>query len=446
MNAQTSSKIITLDQTLTNAYVLAENQLGDIPNSDDKWFQLYGESQATLEVSYTTGSGETDNYVEFYLEYGTGAPTAISWAEETVEYFDDSSNQIVLEKYTYRLDGATADTTYTRRIQLPLCTKGVRIYIKEVGVASNYGTITIRGNSQSAGVSSYNRWLQTVSLALGTSVQIGDGSGNTAAILERTTGSEIPAVTDDALVVYDVGGGVASVGSEYRATTAGQDGTVVYASGTTLTVTNTPFTLNSEDLVYIREVDETGNTANIWVNGSGGVHMEISGSTITRSGGSDFSATGVYEVGYNGQDKAYDSSTDSDKVFNIADLATQVLQESIVDTTNISASTHYYPASTGKSNSGYKNGSISGKFIDADGTVTLTLEVTNDEDLSSADWNGVYFYDDNSNATVNSLSVTNGTLLISASINNNSFSNYRWVVTTSGATNTIILKENRTAL
>jgi len=118
----------------------------------------------------------------------------------------------------------------------------------------------------------------------------------------------------------------------------------------------------------------------------------------------------------------------------------------LVDTTNISAATHYYPASTGDTMDGYQDQSITGKFIDADGTLTLTLEVSNDEDSASADWNSVYFYDDANNSTVNGLTVTNNTLLISASANNNNFRRYRWAVVASGATNTVILKERKKAL
>ncbi len=118
----------------------------------------------------------------------------------------------------------------------------------------------------------------------------------------------------------------------------------------------------------------------------------------------------------------------------------------MADTTNVSAATHYYPASTGATMDGYKDQSMTGKFIDADGTLTLTLEVSNDEDPATADWNGAYFYDDELNSTVSSKTVTNGTELFSLSVNNNNFRLYRWVVIASGATNTVILKERKKAL
>jgi hypothetical protein len=138
-------------------------------------------------------------------------------------------------------------------------------------------------------------------------------------------------------------------------------------------------------------------------------------------------------------------ATRSARSEEIDPLSSHYLNESLVDTTNVSAATHYYPSSTGGTMDGYKDQSLTGKFIDADGTLTLTLEVTNDED-TSGDWNGAYFYDDELNATVNTKTVTNGTELFSLSCNNNNFRRYRWVVVASGATNTVILKERRKAL
>ena len=143
--------------------------------------------------------------------------------------------------------------------------------------------------------------------------------------------------------------------------------------------------------------------------------------------------------------RGYDTGTDSNKAFEVNPLSDQYVSSSLADTTNVSAATHYYPSSTGGTMDGYKDQSLTGKFIDADGTLTLTLEVTNDED-TSGDWNGAYFYDNELNSTVNTKTVTNGTELFTLSVNNNNFRRYRWVVVASGATNTVILKERKKAL
>jgi len=134
--------------------------------------------------------------------------------------------------------------------------------------------------------------------------------------------------------------GASSTTAEYRATTTGRgDGTVTYASATPLTFAGSPYTIASEDLVYIREVDATANTATLWVNGSGGVHMEFSGSTLTRSGGSDFSANGAYEVGYNCTDKSYDASNNATRVSVINRDSDKDTYDTLASLTNIAAST-----------------------------------------------------------------------------------------------------------
>lgn len=169
MSPQVGTTTLTSAQTLTDSYVLADNALNAVDRTSPaaKWFQLYGETQTSLEISYTTGAAETSNYLEFYIQYGSGAPELITWTDETVEYYDDSANQLVLEGWTYRLDGASAATAYTKRVNLPVCTKGIRIYVKEVGVAANYGTVTIKANTVAAGAGFYNRYLQTVTLEAG---------------------------------------------------------------------------------------------------------------------------------------------------------------------------------------------------------------------------------------------------------------------------------------
>jgi len=127
-------------------------------------------------------------------------------------------------------------------------------------------------------------------------------------------------------------------------------------------------------------------------------------------------------------------------------LSLQYANDSLVDTTNVSAATHYYPSATGMSMDGFKNFSISGKLIDADGTLTLTVEMTNDEDTTSGDWNQMYGYDDINKVVANSWTVTNGTLKYGVSFNSANYRNIRIAVVASGATNTVISKARRIAL
>lgn len=174
-------------------------------------------------------------------------------------------------------------------------------------------------------------------------------------------------------------GSATTSGAEYQATSTGRDGTVVYASASTLTLTGTPFTVASEDLVYIKEVDETANTANIWFNGVGNVQFEISGTTITKTGGDDFSANGVYELGYNGQRKPYDSASSADRQFEVAPISSHHVEETLLDLTNIATNTTGYAYID---MDGYRSFSFQGETSGTTPTdvLTVTVEATNQDD------------------------------------------------------------------
>ena len=155
---------------------------------------------------------------------------------------------------------------------------------------------------------------------------------------------------------------------------------------------------------------------------------------------------GPFEAASNGSVKVrgdgYDTSSDANKSFEVAPLSSQYIPESLVDTTNVSAATHTYDVAMNNS----RDLSISGKLIDADGTLTLTVWAMNDEDTTSGDRIQIYGYDDQNNTTANSWTVTNGTLTFAISFNNCNYTHIRAQVVASGATNTVILKSRKKAL
>lgn len=204
-------------------------------------------------------------------------------------------------------------------------------------------------------------------------VRVIDTGGLGFSVLSRSSLAEEPSISQDALVVYDIAGGTASVTSVYRATTNGSyDGTVVYASGSTLTLTGTPFTVNSEDIVYVREIDAVGTVSNIWVNGAAGVYFSISGSTVTKAGGEDFDSDGVYELGYNGQDKAYSSALDAYQVSVVNPDVDNYSFETVADVTDeADASSDYYI-----SVAGYRNVIVQFRKVGGTDTLTFTLHGT----------------------------------------------------------------------
>jgi len=110
---------------------------------------------------------------------------------------------------------------------------------------------------------------------------------------------------------------------------------------------------------------------------------------------------------------------------------------SFLDTTDLAAGTHYYDSASGQKIGGRTDLSLTGWFDDADGTITLTVEGTNDD---STGWVQVYMTDLKNNTTVNSLTVTNSSLSFAVKLVDFPFRRYRVKVVNTGATNAIIVK------
>ena len=116
---------------------------------------------------------------------------------------------------------------------------------------------------------------------------------------------------------------------------------------------------------------------------------------------------------------------------------------SYYDGSNLAAGTHYFASPAGQSMDGYNDMSLTGSLLDADGTVTLSVEGSNDETALGANWIQLYGYDTKNALNTNSLTVTNGTLTFSWDFDNLNYKYYRVVVVTNGATNTLIIKERK---
>lgn len=229
------------------------------------------------------------------------------------------------------------------------------------------------------------------------------------------------------------------------------DFTVTYTSASTVTLTGLPFTLSTAaQIVYVKVRNSSTNVTKTYINGANNYAFAHSSGVVTAylsgSATSIFTSNDMYEMGINGPKKTYDSSLDVAKVINQSPDRLSYVADSILDTTNIAAATNYYPSSTGMSMDGYKDMSLTGKFIDADGTMTLTVEVTNDEDTTNGDWIQIYGYDSKNNTTANSWSVTNGTLTFAVDFDNLNYSYYRIKMVNDGATNTGIIKMRRKSL
>ena len=233
--------------------------------------------------------------------------------------------------------------------------------------------------------------------------------------------------------------------AEYRSPT---DFAVVYGgSTTTLTVTGAPFTVDDTvcrvTSIMYKKVD--GLFYGLF-NARGGVSISCSAGTITVAGaGTPFLATDIlYDVNIIAQKKGYDPTTNTLKTIDQSPDRNAYVQDSIVDTVNVAASTlvapTYYPSVTGMAMDGYRHLSFTGKYID---TVagTIFIDATNDEDTTLGDWIQQSFKDTASDTTVNSYTTTNGVLSIK--LDNFNFSNFRVRMITGSSSNTVIIKARR---
>lgn len=118
------------------------------------------------------------------------------------------------------------------------------------------------------------------------------------------------------------------------------------------------------------------------------------------------------------------------------------IQDTILDAINVIAGTHYYPMSM----DGYKDLSLTGKFIDIDSTITMTVEATNDEDTTNADWIQIYGYDSKNDIMTNNISCSSTTTTFAWDFDNLNYSYFRIKVVNTDNINTIIIKIRRKSL
>ncbi len=224
------------------------------------------------------------------------------------------------------------------------------------------------------------------------------------------------------------------------------DFTAVYDTTSTILLGMYNFQLDTGiQIVYIRQRNMVTNISNVYVNGASGYSFKFdtatSKITIYKDGGlaALLSADDSYEVGINSSTKGYDITIDSNKSF-VNNYPVQPIQLDILDTTNVTAATNYYPSSDGIDMGIHNNFSLSGYILDADDVITMTLEGTNDEDLVTGDWHTIYAYNLMTNAQEVSWAVTNTGLYFALILKDCKFNNIRIKVVNNGATNTMRLK------
>lgn len=159
--------------------------------------------------------------------------------------------------------------------------------------------------------------------------------------------------------------------------------------------------------------------------------------TSDCSGAFVFATGDVVNISIKGPDKTLVQVQSAKQDIRVNPEWDRFATESREDSTNLSASTHDYLVSLDT----FRDLVLSGKLIDADGTLTLKVYFTNDEDTATADWIQGYGYDDKNKTYVNSFTITNGTLTYGISFNNALYKHAKIELVASGATNTVIIKQ-----
>jgi hypothetical protein len=128
------------------------------------------------------------------------------------------------------------------------------------------------------------------------------------------------------------------------------------------------------------------------------------------------------------------------KVFPAPDAKGDLIN--FLDVTNLAEATYYREVLYGQTMCGMRHFSITGTVsaTTGDSTNTITVEITNDEDLVNATWVPVYGYEAYTNTTVNSVASSGAAVLFAWFFDFLNVYALRVKVVCGDATNTIIIK------
>lgn len=127
-NSKGATKL-AVNQTLTNSYVVT-NTIGSV--------FVGGESTATVDFSYTTGTSETGTSLSYIIETSIDEST---WVQETLSTITSSSDAQTNLAHTF--GGGAGSTAYTSQLFFPTTFRYMRVKVKETGVSSHFGTVNV---------------------------------------------------------------------------------------------------------------------------------------------------------------------------------------------------------------------------------------------------------------------------------------------------------------
>jgi hypothetical protein len=116
---------------------------------------------------------------------------------------------------------------------------------------------------------------------------------------------------------------------------------------------------------------------------------------------------------------------------------------SLVDQSDLGIGSRNYPSDNGFEVKPHKDFSLTGRMNDPDGTMTLTIEATNDDDLVTGIWHDITisgYRPDLNQTDFTSITVTNGSIDFAFDFDGVNYDRLRVKVVNDGATNAISLK------
>ena len=187
-NTYKAVKRLANAQILTAAYVAADNSIGaGVP------LVVYEESYVQLDFTYITGAAEAGTRFQFQLEFNTEDGGANAWTPEMVSSVSSAID--TLTQVTHQFGGGAGATTYQGSYRIPLCSRALRVRVRETGVGAAFGTITIRATITPA--STGGGLVQEMTLsAAGAAIDIGDIQEDAASTsVSGTVTATTPALT-----------------------------------------------------------------------------------------------------------------------------------------------------------------------------------------------------------------------------------------------------------
>lgn len=223
-------------------------------------FLIAQESMAGLDITYTTGAGETVTALQFQIYFSVNGTS--NWVPET--FGNIASGVDTLTPLPHQVSGGTGATIYSAKYAFPVTSRYVMVKVKETGVNTNFGTVTMTTTIASASGQSQN--IQT-----GTTINQGTG-GSSAWLVQQQASSTatITSVSSSATSVTFL-----SANANRKQATFYNDSTqILYLKlGTTASTSSYTIQLNAGDYYELPWPIYTGRIDGIWVSANGAVRI-----------------------------------------------------------------------------------------------------------------------------------------------------------------------------